>query len=260
VKLRDKVAVVTGGASGMGEATAQLFTKEGATVAIGDIDFEKATAVASRIHHSGHNARAFRVDVANEQEVQSFVAAVVEAFNRIDILVNCVGVGAFRAFEETSLEQWRRSIDINLTGVFLCCKEVAKTMISQKRGKIVNIASTIGLCGAPYLVPATAAKHGVVGLTKALAVEWGKYNIHVNCICPGATLTPPFLSLGPKYRADRTRRVPLGRIGEPMEQANAALFLACSDSDYITGSIICVDGGVFAMAPGTSESALQGKL
>jgi len=259
VKLRDKVAVVTGGASGMGEATAQLFAEEGATVAIGDIDFEKATAVASRIQHSGHNARAFRVDVANEQEVQSFVAAVTEAFERIDVLVNCAAGSDFRAFEETSLEQWRRSVDLNLTSVFLCCKEVGKHMLSQRRGKIVNFASTVGLYGAPYLVTHTAVKHGVVGLTKALAVEWGKYNIHVNCICPGATLTPPFLSTGSKYRAERSRRVPLGRIGEPVEQANTALFLACSDSDYLTGSIICVDGGVSAMAPGTSESALQGK-
>ena len=259
MRLRDEVAIVTGGASGMGEAVASLFAEEGATVAIGDIDLEKASAVTSLIHHSGHKARAFRVDVTNEQEVQSFVAAVLESFGRIDTLVNCVGVGVYRALEETTLDQWRSSIDINLTSVFLCCKEVGEHMISQRRGKIVNIASTIGLSGAPYLVSHTAAKHGVVGLTKALAVEWGKYNIHVNCICPGATLTPQFLSVGPKYRADRTRRVPLGRLGEPMEQANAVLFLACSDSDYITGSTISVDGGVFAMAPGTSESALQGK-
>jgi len=257
MRLRDKVAIVTGGASGMGEAVASLFAKEGATVAIGDIDFEKATAVVSHIHHSGHNARVFRVDVTNEQEVQSFVAAVLEAFGRIDILVNCVGASPYRALEETSLEQWRRDIDINLTGVFICCKEVAKTMISQRRGKIVNIASIAGLSGVPYMVPYTAAKHGVVGFTRALAAEWGKYNINVNCICPGATLTPLLLSQGPKFQADRMRRVPLGRLGKPMDQANAVLFLACSDSDYITGSAISVDGGVFAMAPGTSESQLH---
>ena len=115
MRLRDKVAIVAGGASGMGEAVASLFAKEGATVAIGDIDLEKATAVASHIHHSVHKAQAFRVDVTNEQEVQSFVAAVLKAFGRIDILVNCVGVSPFRALEETTLEQWRRSIDINLT-------------------------------------------------------------------------------------------------------------------------------------------------
>ena len=144
MRLRDKVAIVTGGASGMGEAVASLFAKEGATVAIGDIDLEKATAVASRIHHSGHNARAFRVDVTNEQEVQSFVTAVLEAFDSIDILVNCVGASPFRAFEETSLEQWRRSIDINLTGVFICCKEVASEMVKQGSGRIINMSSVRG--------------------------------------------------------------------------------------------------------------------
>lgn len=260
MRLRDKVAIVTGGATGMGEAIASLFAKEGAAVAIGDINIEGATNVASHLGQSGHNAQAFSVNVADEQQVSSLVTSVLKAFGKIDILVNCVGVTEFIACEDMSLDLWKLFIDVNLTGVFLCCREVGKTMISQRSGKIVNIASTVGLTGAPCLAHYTAAKHGVVGLTKALAVEWGKYNINVNCICPGATLTPMLKSLGPKYREERTKRIPLGRLGKPIDQANTALFLACSDSDYLTGSIICVDGGVFAMAPGTSEDALQGKF
>ena len=259
MKLLDKVAIVTGGASGMGEAIAVLFAEEGATVVIADNECERAAAVVSRIEHLGRNARAFCVDVVDEQQVRSLVDAVLEEFESIDILVNCAGVMATGPCEEITLEQWRHVIDIDLTGVFLCCREVGRAMIGQRAGKIINFGSTVALCGAPNLVHYTAAKHGVLGLTRALAVEWGKHNITVNCICPGGTLTPmtQAFSPTPDYWDERIRRIPLGRVAQPEDQARVALFLASSDSDYISGSTICVDGGVVAMAPGTPESALQ---
>jgi NAD(P)-dependent dehydrogenase (short-subunit alcohol dehydrogenase family) len=260
MRLRDKVAVVTGGGSGMGEAIASLFADEGAAVAIADIDHDKAAAVASRIQLAGHKARAHRVDVADEDQVRHVVGAVLVEFERIDILVNCAGIMDYRPAVETTLEQWRRVIDIDLTGVFLCCREVGKAMIGRGTGKIVNIGSTVSLSGAPETATYTAAKHGVLGLTRALAVEWAKYGINVNCICPGGTLTPMSqgADVGPEYWAERTRRIPLGRLAQPDDQARAALFLASSDSDYVTGSALCVDGGVAALAPGTSDTAIRG--
>jgi gluconate 5-dehydrogenase len=260
MRLRDRVAIVTGGASGMGEAISLLFTEEGATVIIADINNDKATSVASRIQNSGRNARAFRIDVTNEQQVRSLADAVVAEFKRIDILVNCAGIMDAGPAEEMTLEQWRRIIDIDLTGVFICCREVGRVMVKQRSGKIINFGSTVALSGAPNTAHYTAAKHGVLGLTRALAVEWGKYNINVNCICPGGTLTPMVQSqpLPPEYWTERIKRIPLGRLAKPEDQARAALFLASSDSDYISGSVLCVDGGVTAMAPGTPEKALQG--
>ncbi len=151
-------------------------------------------------------------------------------------------------------------IDINLTGMFYCCREVGKEMIKRRQGKIINISSSAGLAGVPYMSHYVASKHGVVGLTKALAVEWGKYNVNVNCICPGATMTPMLLNATtPKYREERIQRIPLHRLAEPDDQAKAALFLASPESDYLTGIVVCTDGGLSALAPSTSESALKGE-
>ena len=243
----------------MGEAIALLFAEEGATVVIADIEHEKATALASSIQDSGREARAFRVDVVDEQQVRSLIDVVLGEFGKIDILVNCAAIMDSRPCEEMTVEQWGRVIDVDLTGIFLCCREVGKAMIDRRVGKIVNFGSTVALSGAPHMVHYTAAKHGVLGLTRALAVEWGKYNINVNCICPGGTLTPmtQTQSFGPEYWDERIRRIPLGRFGRPEDQARVALFLASSDSDYISGGTICVDGAVAAMAPSTPESALQ---
>lgn len=262
MRLQGKIAIVTGGASGMGESTSELFAQEGAAIVIADIDGQRARDLASRIGEAGGHAVAVEMDLADEPQVLSMVAETMGRFHRVDILVNCVGIaGAYMATEQVSLNMWRRVIDVDLTGVFLCCREVGKIMIAQRSGKIVNFASTIGLSGGPYIVPATAAKHGVVGLTRGLAVEWGKYNIHVNCICPGATLTPQIVRLtSEEYRAERARRVPLGRLGKPEEQARVALFLASSESDYVSGAIVCVDGGMYALSPATSTDALEGKF
>jgi NAD(P)-dependent dehydrogenase (short-subunit alcohol dehydrogenase family) len=261
MKLQNKIAIISGGASGMGASIAQFFAQEGAKVIIGDIDDEKANDVALKIEKSGGHGLAVELDVVDENQVLRLVDFVLQKFHRIDILVNCVGIAEFAPTTEVSLQQWRRVLDVNLTGVFLCCREVGKVMINQRSGKIVNFASTAGLSGVPYMAHYTASKHGVAGLTRALAVEWGKYNIHVNCICPGATATPMLLeSTTEEYRADRAKRVPLQRLGKPEEQARAALFLASSESDYVNGSLLCVDGGVYALSPATSTEALAEEI
>ena len=260
MRLQDKIAIVTGGASGMGECTAELFAQEGATVVIGDINGQRASGLAAQIDQAGGHSLAVELDIADEQQVQSMVAEVMGRFQRIDILINCAGVAKYGPAEQITLQQWRRMLDVNLTGLFLCCREVGKVMIGQRSGKIVNFASTVGLSGGPYLVDCTVVKHGVVGLTRGLAVEWGKYNVHVNCICPGATATPGMIELTTEeYRADRARRIPLQRLGKPEEQARVALFLASSESDYVNGALVCVDGGAYALSPATSTEALAGK-
>ena len=261
MKLQNKVAIISGGASGMGACIAQLFAQEGAKVIIGDIDDEKASEVALKVEKAGGRALARELDVVDENQVLKLADDVLKDFHRIDILVNCVGIAEFAPTAEVSLQQWRRVIDVNLTGVFLCCREVGKAMINQRSGKIVNFASTAGISGVPYMAHYTASKHGVAGLTRALAVEWGKYNIHVNCICPGATATPMLLeSTTEEYRVDRAKRVPLQRLGKPEEQARATLFLASSESDYVNGSLLCVDGGVYALSPATSTEALAEEM
>ena len=260
MRLKNKVAIIVGGASGMGSSVTAMFAREGAKVIIADIDREKMQDTAKTVENAGGSVLSITIDVASEQQVHDMVETVVKKYNTIDILVNTVGVFEFSPAEDLSLQQWRSLFDVNLTGVFVCCREVGRVMINQKSGKIVNFSSTAGLCAVPYSAHYTAAKHGIVGLTKALAVEWAKYNINVNCVCPGATATAMLLeSTSEEFRASRSKRIPLQRFGTPQEQTGAALFLASPDSDYVTGSIITVDGGVYAMAPGTSEDALTGK-
>lgn len=261
MKLEGKIAVIIGGSSGMGEAIALTFAREGANVAITYYHHsERANSIVEKVRSMGREAFADKVDIKDDKQVTEFVKATLERFGTIDILVNCAAIAEFIPAEQITSEKWRRMIDTNLNGMFYCCREVGKEMIRKKRGKIINISSTAGLAGVPHMASYVASKHGVVGLTKALAAEWGKYNINVNCICPGATLTPMLLAhTTPEYRAERIKRVPLGRLAQPEDQANAALFLASSDSDYISGAIICVDGGIYALAPSTSTRALKGE-
>ena len=260
MKLNDKIAIVTGAGSGMGEATGRLFASEGATVVIADKDEAKANEVADSIRSAGGKASALAVNVTNEEQVCRIVSRVVKEYGTLDILINCVGIAQFKPTLEITLQEWQLQIDVNLTGVFLCCREAGKIMIPKGYGKIVTFGSTGGITGVPAMAHYTAAKHGIVGLTRALAVEWGRHNIHVNCICPGATMTSMLMSsTTEEYRAKRSLRIPLQRLGKPEEQASTALFLASADSDYINGAVICTDGGVSALSPGTPTNVISGK-
>ena len=259
MKLVGKVAVITGGASGMGQTIAPMFASEGARVAVADLNERAARDLAQSICGQGGQALPFAADVAEETQVAGLMSAVVREWGGLDILVNCAAVTEFKPAEEITAAQWHRMIDVDLGGVFFCCREAGRVMMERGAGKIVNFASTAGLAGVPYMAHYTAAKHGVVGLTRALAAEWGKYNINVNCICPGATLTPMLLdSTTEAYRAERIARTPLNRLATPADQARVAIFLASPEADYVTGNIICTDGGIYALAASTSEGALRG--
>jgi NAD(P)-dependent dehydrogenase (short-subunit alcohol dehydrogenase family) len=243
----------------MGQTIAPLFASEGARVAVADLDPQAASALAEAIRSKGGQSLAVPVDVVDEQQVAALMNAVSAEWGKLDILVNCAAITEFLPAEQITGAQFRRMIAVDLGGVFYCCQQAGKRMIRQNGGKIVNFGSTAGLAGVPYMAHYTAAKHGVVGLTRALAAEWGKYNINVNCICPGATMTPMLLgSTTEAYRAERIGRTPLNRLATPDDQARVALFLASSDADYVTGNIVCTDGGIYALAASTSEGALRG--
>ena len=249
--------VVTGAGSGMGEAAVRLAAERFTTVVAIDRDALALERLASGLAGTA-SLRTFTCDITSADEVDAVADRVVREVGRVDALLNFAGVSDFGPAEEASAAVWDRQIAVNLTGTFHACQAFGRAMIAQGGGAIVNVASTAGTFGVPAMAAYTASKHGVVGLTRALAVEWGRHGVRVNCICPGATLTPMLLGTTEEYRAARTRRIPLGRLGEPTEQATVALFLASPSAAYITGAILPVDGGIAAMAPGTSESALGG--
>jgi NAD(P)-dependent dehydrogenase (short-subunit alcohol dehydrogenase family) len=261
MRLENKVAIVIGGASGMGEAISHLFAREGAAVAIADVNEASAVRVANEVAAEQGRCRAYRLDVVQLEQVADVFLTVSRELGAIDILINASGLSQFKPTAEITPDDLRRTVDVNLIGAFYACQEAGRVMIPRRSGKIVNFGSTAGIAGVPYMSHYTAAKHGVVGFTKSLAVEWSKYNVNVNCICPGATETPMFVNtLSPDAREQRVKRIPLQRFGKTRDQANTALFLASSDSDYLTGSVVCVDGGAAAISPATATEVLLGQV
>ena len=251
MRLKKQVAIVTGAGQGIGRAVALTLAREGATVVVNDIDLEKAEKVAEEIKSQGGQALPVQADVSVGDEVNNLVEKTLDSYKRVDILVNNAGVAKMTRLLELTEAEWDRTMNINIKGQFLCSKAVIAHMIKQKRGKIVNIASLAAHIGAPGLAAYGASKGGVVQLTKALAVELGKYNIMVNAVSPGLTLTD-LIKSAVKDRPDFIEgidRIPLRRAAEPEDIANAVLFLASSESDYITGQVIIVDGGLMAIHP-----------
>jgi 3-oxoacyl-[acyl-carrier protein] reductase len=243
-----KTVLVTGAAGGMGRAEALLFGEEGATVAVTDVDDEGARAVARQITDAGGIARAWRLDVGVRESVDDVVAAVASCFGAIDILVNNAGIAAFEPFESEAYEAlWERIVRVNLTGEMRLIRACLPHLLRSAHGRIINIASTEGLGATAYNSPYVAAKHGVVGLTRALAVELGHTGLTVNCICPGPIHTGMTAAIDD---ADKTkfarRRVPARRYGRPEEVAHAVLSLALPASSFINGVALPVDGGLLA--------------
>jgi len=254
MRLKDKVAIITGAASGIGKATAELFVREGAKVVIADIDSSAGAKIAQQIKQGGGEATFVQVDVGSSADIKKMVHTAISTYGKIDILFNNAGV-AGESLAETTEEKWRRVIDINLTGPFLACMHVIPLMKKQGGGIIINTGSTGGIKASGRSASYTASKGGIVMLSKALAKILAKDNIRVNCICPGPTdtaLTEAFMNYPKteeerqKALANRLSKIPMGRAGKPEETATAVLFLASDESSYVNGIALLVDGGVLA--------------
>ncbi len=245
MRLEEKAAIVTGGADGLGRGMALEFASEGATVAVADVNAEGAEKVAAEISNSGGSAKPVTVDVSRSDQVQAMVDSVFESFGRIDILVNNAGLRTASPFLEHDEESWRHTLDVDLTGPFLCMQACIPYMLRHGKGKILNIASVAGIMGLKNRVAYCTAKAGVIGLTKAAAFELSEQQIYVNAIAPGVIET----SLTSSYFEDEAfarllkREHALGRWGQPVDIAKAAIFLVSDDSDFVSGAVLPVDGG-----------------
>ena len=242
--LEHKVAVVTGAAQGIGKAIALCLGRDGADIIISDIDKEKACETASEIESLGRKSLALTVDVTNVDEIVSAVTNCLDKFNRIDILVNNAGITRDALIVRMKESDWNAVLSTNLTGTFNWMKAVAKPMMKQKSGRIVNIASIIGVVGNPGQANYAASKAGIIGLMKSAAKELSGWNINVNAIAPGFIATQMTERLPESTKEKMLSSIPLSRFGEPEEVARAVLFLVSELSLYVTGQVINVDGGM----------------
>jgi NAD(P)-dependent dehydrogenase (short-subunit alcohol dehydrogenase family) len=248
-RLAGKVAIITGAASGIGRAAAEMFAGEGAAVVVADVQEDAGKGLVAALNDRGARAIFTRTDVADPADVEAMVAAAVDTYGRLDILFNNAGIeGETAPTAETTLDAWSRIITVNLTGVFLGCRYAIPAMLANGGGSIVNNASVAALVGFPGFAAYCASKGGMVQLTKAAALEYATQNIRVNCLCPGVIDTPMVARAAsdPEVRAMLEQIEPVGRFGRPEEVAALALFLASDEASFITGAIIPVDGGLVA--------------
>ncbi len=259
MKLENQVAVITGAGSGIGKAAAQLFAKEGARVAVVDLDPRGGEQTVRTISAEGGQAMFIQTDVTKAQMIEEAVSKIVAQFGKIDILYNCAGVDIFVLFPNadgtvvgTGEVEWDTLLDINLKGTFLFCKYVLPHMMKQKRGVVLNMGSDYGIVGGLASAAYCASKGGIVLLTKQMALDYAPFNIRVNCICPTNAETPlNDKGLAATGDPEGTRRsllslIPLGRFARPEEIAKAALYLASDDGSFVTGTAFSIDGGVTA--------------
>jgi 3-oxoacyl-[acyl-carrier protein] reductase len=246
MRLQGRIVAITGGALGIGRATAMLFAAEGAAVALGDIDTAGAGTVAKEIVERGGRAIAVGVDVGDVGQVQAFVDRTVTELGRLDVMFANAGIVHSAPFLEHPEAQWHRVLRVNLTGVFLCCQAAARQMVKQGGGRIITTASINGLRGVENLVGYNVAKAGVIELTRTMAVELAQHHVTVNAIAPAQIDTRLTRNLPEEARRRRVERIPMGRFGEADEVARAALFLASDDATFVTGHTLAVDGGYLA--------------
>lgn len=249
MRLTDKVAIITGAGSGIGEVTAHLFAREGAAVMVADINVEAAQKVAEAIQVEGGRAASVRADVTSEESAAAMTQATLTNFGRIDILFNNAGNEAFGTVVNTDLASWDLIFAVHVRGTFLCSKYAIPAMINGGRGGVViNVSSVAGLVGIQNLSAYCAAKGAIISLTRAMAADFAAQKIRVNCIAPGTTMTPLGQRLiandTPERLAQRLSRYPMNRFGQPDEIARSILFLASDDSSYATGMCLTVDGGL----------------
>jgi len=250
MRLIDRVCLITGGAAGIGRATAQRFTEEGATVVICDVDEGRGQETLGEL---GTQCAFYNVDVSNRQAVQDWVDDVVIRHDRIDVLINNAGilrdsqlvkVKDGMLIKQMPEDEFDLVVDVNLKGVFNCSQAVAPTMIKQGRGVIVNATSIVGLDGNFGQTNYVASKAGVIGMTKVWARELGRYGIRVNAVAPGFVATDILMAMPRKILDHMEAHTPLGRLGQPLDIANAYLFLASDEASYISGAVLRVDGGI----------------
>lgn len=245
MKLKDKVAIVTGGSRGIGFAIASKFAMEGAKVIIISLREEGLKSAVEKIRSMGGEVIGFQGDVTSRERINEIVSEVLKRFGVIDILVNNAGVHVGKPFWEEPLDFYEFTFRVNVLGTVIPSQAVVPHMIKRRKGKIINISSKAAIVGEPGHAAYSASKGAVLALTRAMAIELAPYNINVNAICPGPVETDMLLSGATKEGLEELRRnIPLGRIGKPMDIAGAALYLASEDSDWCTGQAIIVDGGM----------------
>jgi NAD(P)-dependent dehydrogenase (short-subunit alcohol dehydrogenase family) len=254
MRLKDRVAVITGAGSGIGRITAETFAREGAIVVIADIDLNAAIKALQALKEKGGTGRAEQVDVADPNSVQGLLKNALASFSRVDVLVNNAAIEIDKTIEHTTFEEWNREVAVNLGGVFLCSKYFLPELRKTK-GNIINISSVNGFFVEPNCAAYCATKGGIIALTKAMAIDHGRDGVRVNCICPGyidAGLAEGYFQSQPDPKAARIaagKLHALGRIGQPAEVGRVAAFLASDEASFMTGSIVVVDGGLGSGLP-----------
>jgi 3-oxoacyl-[acyl-carrier protein] reductase len=247
MRLQNRVAFVTGGSGGIGMATAERFIAEGATVVAADIDGERLDRMAGTINADANRLSTTVLDVSNYDAVKSTIEGAIADFGQLDILVNNAGFSPKKDWLDYSIDEWQRVLDVNLSGEFYCARSVAEHMMERQSGRIINISSSAWRHGGVARgggVPYTSSKAGVIGLTRSLAKNLGAYGITVNAIAPGPTHSPMTETWLPHTEEALKEHIPLGRVGQPIDIANAVLFLASDEASYITGQCLDVNGGL----------------
>jgi len=245
--LSGRITIVTGGNQGIGFGIAKGLASAGATVVIANRRAPEGQKAAESLQKEGLNAVAIPTDVSNKSSVEALVAKVVKDFGKLDIMVNNAGIILRKPIEDFSEEEWDQIMNTNLRGLFFCCQLAGRVMIKRKKGKIINVSSVLSQIIQPGRSVYAVAKAGVSHLTRAFALEWGKYNINVNAIAPGTTITPlnqKYFKENPEDLKKILESVPLGREAYPSDYAGVAIFLASDASNYMTGQTLIVDGGL----------------
>ncbi|SNZ02899.1 NAD(P)-dependent dehydrogenase, short-chain alcohol dehydrogenase family [Terribacillus aidingensis] len=242
-KLQNKVALITGGASGIGAATARLFASEGAKLVLVDLNEEKGKEVEAELKANNTDAIFVKTNITKEEEVTALFKQAAETFGKIDIVFNNAGIGRVHPTHDLDYAEWRNTVNVDLDGVFLVAREALRSMLVNGSGAIVNTASMYGWVGSPGSAAYNAAKGGVVNLTRSLALEYAEKNIRINALCPGFIDTP---IIPEDDKATLSTMTPMKRLGKAEEMAKAVLFLASDDSSYMTGNSLIVDGGYTA--------------